>query len=112
MTDQRLHEICKVIRENTWAGIDESKALCHGCPATIESPYGPGTQGCYLLAQEVFNIAVYGDRLGAVEPKALSVGGTEPTGLGILGIPTRAAPLVCDTKCFDWPRCECGRQCP
>ncbi len=22
------------------------------------------------------------------------------------------APPVCDTKCFDWPRCECGRRCP
>lgn len=63
-TDERLHAICKAIRENTWAGIDESRALCHGCPAVIESPYGPGTQGCYLLAIEVFNIAVHGNRLG------------------------------------------------
>lgn len=64
MNEGRIHEICKVMRENTWTGIDESKALCHGCPMREDTAYGIGTRGCYLLALEVFNIAVHGDRLG------------------------------------------------
>jgi hypothetical protein len=24
----------------------------------------------------------------------------------------RQPDTVCDTKCFDWPRCECGRRLP
>lgn len=63
---ERIHAICNIIRESTWAGIDEGKSKCRGCPAVIESPYGPGTQGCYLLALEVFNIALHGHPLGPV----------------------------------------------
>jgi hypothetical protein len=60
-----IHAICQLIRENTWAGIDETKALCHKCPQTIQSPYGPGTQGCFLLATEVYDLARQPDSAGA-----------------------------------------------
>lgn len=66
-SNERLHAICQLMREHTWAGIDESKVRCEKCPATIETPYGRGTQGCYLLAQEVYNIAVHGNPRGVIE---------------------------------------------
>jgi hypothetical protein len=28
------------------------------------------------------------------------------------GAEKASAPTTCDTKCFGWPRCECGRRMP
>lgn len=68
-SNERVHAICKLIRGHTWAGIDESKTVCHDCPAAEDSSYGPGTRGCYLLAQEVFNMAVHGGMSEATSSK-------------------------------------------
>lgn len=51
--DELVWHVCDVIRTNQYVGIDESKACCMRCPQTVESPYGPGTQGCRLLAQDI-----------------------------------------------------------
>ena len=52
-----IHGICGAIRSNTWGGIDESKASCRNCPEVISTPYGEGTQGCFLLALECYERA-------------------------------------------------------
>lgn len=54
---ERIHLICRVLREERYAGIDESNASCSGCPAHIETPYGLGVPGCYLLASQLYEIA-------------------------------------------------------
>jgi hypothetical protein len=32
--------------------------------------------------------------------------------MGLLDAQKASAPTTCDTKCFGWPRCECGRRMP
>ena len=54
---KKIHAICETIRSNQYAGIDESKVRCEKCPALEDSPYGPGTRGCFLLAAECYWIA-------------------------------------------------------
>lgn len=61
----RIHAICKIVREATWAGIDESRAVCHDCPAVEQTVYGPARRGCYMLAFRLFSLAVQGDPKGA-----------------------------------------------
>ena len=46
----RVHAVCTYLRH----------AACLKCPARVQSPYGPGTAGCYLIAKEVINIAHHG----------------------------------------------------
>jgi hypothetical protein len=46
----RVHAVCTYLREGK----------CRRCPAREQTPYGRGTAGCYLLAQEVINIAHHG----------------------------------------------------
>lgn len=52
-----IHGICSAIRGNTWAGIDEGKSSCRNCPQVIDTPHGKGTQGCFLLAMECYELA-------------------------------------------------------
>jgi hypothetical protein len=51
----RIHAVCASLRTSP----------CKLCPAQEPSVYGPMTKGCRLLAQEVYNIAVHGNSLGA-----------------------------------------------
>jgi hypothetical protein len=59
----RIHGICDVIRSH-----EHPPKRCQLCPAKIDTPYGKATQGCRLIAQEAYNIAVYGNPWGKDAP--------------------------------------------
>lgn len=54
----RIHAICVYLRDKP----------CQLCPATEQSAYGKAVRGCYAMAAEVRNIAVYGNPWGPKAP--------------------------------------------
>lgn len=49
MSEELVHRICQAICEADSGQPHD----CLRCPATVDSPYGPGVQGCRLLAEEI-----------------------------------------------------------
>lgn len=50
-----IHRVCQLVAERENLPHD-----CQKCPAIIQTDYGPGTQGCRLIAQEIIDM-VRGD---------------------------------------------------
>lgn len=47
ISKELVHQVCPYLRQS----LD-----CKKCSRTVQSPYGPGTQGCFALAEEVIEI--------------------------------------------------------
>lgn len=45
-----IHRVCGYLRLG--------RGECQGCPEEISTPYGPGTRGCRLAAEEVIAIVM------------------------------------------------------
>jgi hypothetical protein len=50
VNEAQVHEMCAYLRGGT-------ALVCVGCPARVETPYGPGEMGCYGLALEALEKA-------------------------------------------------------
>ena len=44
-TEEQVHKMCSKLRE------------CDDCPREVLKPYGAGTRGCYLIAEETLEFA-------------------------------------------------------
>lgn len=52
---QLIHRVCEFLCEEIERGSDNI-CQCRRCPMTIDTPYGPGVNGCILRAQELIAI--------------------------------------------------------
>jgi hypothetical protein len=48
----RVYAICQILRER-----EMPSQNCQECPERVFTPYGMGTQGCFLIAQEIYDTA-------------------------------------------------------
>lgn len=49
--DELIWKVCQFVAERENLPRD-----CEKCPAKIETPYGQGTQGCRLIAEELIQL--------------------------------------------------------
>ncbi len=78
---EQIHAICQHLRSHQYAGIVDDIAKCYNCPMRIDTPYGEGTQGCFLLAKELRDISRKHERglvPWGIKPLTFDIGLGEP----------------------------------
>jgi hypothetical protein len=63
-----VHRVCTWLREETMGDEGNAAPPCKGCELTTPSPYGPGTLGCVLRAQELIALVQPSKKPPAASP--------------------------------------------
>ena len=64
-TERLVHTVCQQMRH----GINsDGTTTCELCPAVLQTPCGPGTQGCYRRALQVIELIRAADQLPPERP--------------------------------------------